>query len=82
MLFKEALLGKSKTSLQRSVLFLMCSPLGLAWSLLRCSSLAVKCGQKYSECIMGLLYFGGMVHLPAAFGDACRGMAELGSCWF
>lgn len=31
---------------------------------------------------MGHLYFGGMVQLQAAFGDACTGKAELGSCWF
>lgn len=42
----------------------------------------MKCGQKYSERIMGHLYFGGMAHLRAAFGDACTGKAELGSCFF
>lgn len=31
MFFKEAVLGKSKTSLQRAILFSMCRPLGLAW---------------------------------------------------
>lgn len=35
-----------------------------------------------SEHIVGRLYFGGAVQLRAAFGDACTGEAEPGSCCF
>lgn len=39
-------------------------------------------GNKAFEHVVGRLHFGGMVQLQAAFGDACTGKAELGSCWF
>lgn len=69
MFFKEAVLGKSKTSLAKICSFFR--PLGPAWPPGAVVWLWNTNG-KQSEHIMGHLYFGGMVHLGASFGDAAQ----------